>query len=64
MPDKIEVIACTMSEDSFVDPADFDKHLWLLVECQRLMNENSRLLGGSFSRDREILRLLRRVGDA
>jgi hypothetical protein len=64
MPDKIEVIACTMSEDSFVNPADFDKFLWLLVECQRLMNENSRLLGGTISRDREILRLLKRVGDA
>ena len=64
MADKIEVIACTMSEDSFLDPADFDKFMWLLVECQRLMNENSRLLGGTISRDREILRLLRRVGEA
>jgi len=64
MADKIEEIACTMSEDSFVNPADFDKHMWLLVECQRLMNENSRLLGGTISRDREILRLLKRVDDA
>ena len=63
MADMIEVIACTMSEDSFLAPADFDKFMWLLVECQRLMNENSRRLGGTISRDREILRLLARGGE-
>ena len=62
--EEIYRIAATTSPDSFVDPADFEKHVWLLVECERLMVENNRLFHEAFNRDREIIRLLARLNSA